>query len=848
MGIFSQTRFLVIKSSSLSPHDPHEHNDLNFSRQICELIEENGGQVYTVPKDEPAKYIQQHKINHIVAETLDFQSYNSAVTCMVPVTTKQWVTDSVAYGQRRNYRLYAPLPAPFMNRVVLCVADNLPAGDKEAMYAGVRAFGGQYLDALLRYTTHLVAADLTTPKLVVAANLARKDGPHIHIVLPHWVDACIRQQRHVNEQAYLLNNPVVVQTGKPDYSVDSDEDDVALITKLGDSETGDPVLGGKTVFVAADFLLSEHLLSAVHALIERLGGRLIPEFSPNVVDIYIGKYRAGPEYCQSILRKPKPCAVASLAWLYHVATSRQYIDPWQSNMLHFPVPQNEVPEFRGCLVSITGITGDARHYLATLLTNMGATFTKTLDCNNQVLVCALRSGAKYTAAVSRWPSVTCVSPSWIEKCYASWKYLDPNDTQFSVTNSPPPPLGQIRLSPKEIVAHALGISQDLGADPPLDVADSMHEGSLSPTPLPVTVDLESPKKSQNANISMNLSASEAQKLSQDHSQIHVQSQLTQKSQDPVFLSSPALARASRSAKAKASLKLLSDMEDLNQYTLMAKSARKMKSYMAQLEQATPTKKLLPQPHLQGMDTVAEPVAPPLKRAKIDKAVHLRAILTGCEQVLTLTKSDTTRLLKLGIQIVADYAPNKPIDAIVAPKVLRTEKFLKSLSKALRIVHPTFLADILAHPAIASLSWTDIAKEFNLEHYALDKVVPVKQINDDLGVEGKTSGLTRLLSRDLPSVFEGYTLNLSLNLNGGADLIASILREHGLAALKTVKLTAGVRKTGLLAMEDSSVILIAHKTKDKKFAAKLDGVTVVEWEWCVKSIFHKQVQHVEDYAI
>ncbi|KAM9927280.1 hypothetical protein OXX80_010334, partial [Metschnikowia pulcherrima] len=82
----------------------------------------------------------------------------------------------------------------------------------------------------------------------------------------------------------------------------------------------------------------------------------------------------------------------------------------------------------------------------------------------------------------------------------------------------------------------------------------------------------------------------------------------------------------------------------------------------------------------------------------------------------------------------------------------------------------------------------------------------------------------------------------------ADLISSILREHGLTASKTVKVTAGTRKSGLLSMEDDTTILVAHKSKDKKAVAGLEGVTVVEWEWCVKSIFHKKLQSYSDYII
>ncbi|GEQ67586.1 hypothetical protein JCM33374_g1251 [Metschnikowia sp. JCM 33374] len=889
MSVFENTHFLVIEESHVTiPESSQSGNFDGLAQEKIErLIVKNGGVFTRRMASDSEGSIESLKINHIISRTTLFAEYATAMDLMVPVTTPMWLVDSVAQNSKKNFRLYSPQPSPFMDKVVLCIADNLAQEDKELMYAGVRAFGGQYLDALSSYTTHLVAADLTNNKSVVAANIRRNGGVEIRIVLPHWVDACMRQQCRVDETPYLLTNPKVLSSGKPDLpgsstvastssssstaSNSSSATSLPLVDEDHSRRNQYPVpavLSGKRVFLAPDYHLSEHLKKSIYALIQSCGGSVDPEIVPGKTSVYVGKYRSGPLF-RACFSNPH-VDVASLQWLYHIVVTGRYVAPLSSNLLHFPVPEDAIPEFKNLRISISGINGDARHYLTVLITAMGATFTKTLDCNNDFLICAQKSGDKYNAAKTRWPDVKIVNHLWIEDSFAAWSFLDPKDLRYTSMNSSTQILGKVRLS-KETISHKLLADVDEGSDVGDSVydGDSVHENDEDIVVDDIRVTDKDPVTGREFSGDKNVSTGRdvarfpSGVSSDSQSAIVTPAQNTQResqtvdvtslnSQDSVIVNSVALsspapgsARAGRSAKAKASLKLHSDMEDLNQYTSMSKSSRKMKTYMEQLEKnATPTKKK------KEVVEVDEPELgePQPKKVKVEKKIHLVAIMTGCEQILTLTKADMTKLSKIGISIVNDYSTKKIIDTIIAPRVLRTEKFLKSLSKAKRIVHPSFLSDILTRHSVTSLTWSELTKEFNIENYSLDKVVPIKQINDDLGFSGKESGLQTLLSPDLKPVFEGYVLNLSSNLNGGADLISSILREHGLAESKTVKLSAGTRKSGLLSMEDGTTILVAHKSKDKKFASKLDGVTVVEWEWCVRSIFHKEAQNYEDYLV
>ncbi len=59
----------------------------------------------------------------------------------------------------------------------------MPEPDKLALYAAVHAFGGQYMDSLTKFTTHVVAIDPNDRKCKMAL-FAVKRG--IKVVLPHW--------------------------------------------------------------------------------------------------------------------------------------------------------------------------------------------------------------------------------------------------------------------------------------------------------------------------------------------------------------------------------------------------------------------------------------------------------------------------------------------------------------------------------------------------------------------------------------------------------------------------------------------------------------------------------------
>lgn len=847
--------------------DAETPSDLSQYSDILDLISSNGGTYLVSKASDSQNLIEKHRVGHILTETCSFAAENEARDLLIPVTTIKWLEDSVRENQRKNYRLYLPEPQPPMSKIVLCVANNLALGDKEMMYTAARLFGGQYLDQLSRYTTHLIAVDRVNSKAVIAANLKQKRNMDIKIVLPAWFAECIKQQRCVPEEPYLLSDPIVCETGFPNKEklIDADEDEEGKEHSNKRNKYG--VLKGKVVFISPDYNLSKPLIDSLESLIVSNGGKVAPKFSEQDMDVYLCRYRSGDHYKRATMAEN--IHIGLIMWIFNVIVTGHYVNPLESNLLYFPAPKGRLHKFQNMRISITGINGDARHYLTLLITAMGAGFTKTLDRTNDILICGVSASDKIIAAKDRWPNIKVVNYLWVEDCYAQWKFLDPKDPKYTNLDDKNELLGRARLS-KLHLSNLLDYSSDvLGIDDSADESEAEVEvpteepkaqkpiKEMTESPVRERADTGSHSGSHEAQFQDASDQIENNRDGRDAAEELEEAEVAESedsgekntkfmdSQDPVIIKetvSSINGRASRSAKQKASLKLHSDMEDLNKYLSISKSSKKMKDYMAQLELSvakTPVKRkdtevieaIVPQEHVLSK--------PAKKKQKSDSHARYVAIMTGCELNISLNRVDLGRLSRVGIMIVNDYNASKlTIDTIIAPKVLRTEKFLKSLSRAERIVHPDYLTNILAVINEGTSQDNAIHENVNIDDYSLEKVLSVDQINDELGYEGSGNGLHKLLSIPNRQIFSGLRLNLSRNLNGGAELIQSILEAHGLSDSLIIKVSAGTRKDDMATSENGDVILVAHKQKDKKFKAK--GVIVVDWNWCVKSVFAGQI--------
>jgi hypothetical protein len=96
---------------------------------------------------------------HIIAADIHFPGFPEAEQAMVPVVTPAWVEASVKKKRLAHVRPFTPDERLFFSGIIVTTAE-LPAGDREAIFGGVVALGGQYNVNLTKFVTHIVCLDL----------------------------------------------------------------------------------------------------------------------------------------------------------------------------------------------------------------------------------------------------------------------------------------------------------------------------------------------------------------------------------------------------------------------------------------------------------------------------------------------------------------------------------------------------------------------------------------------------------------------------------------------------------------------------------------------------------------
>jgi hypothetical protein len=208
-------------------------------------------------------------------------------------------------------------------------------------------------------------------------------------------------------------------------------------------------------------------------------------------------------------------------------------------------------------------------------------------------------------------------------------------------------------------------------------------------------------------------------------------------------------------------------------------------------------------------------------------VKFNVILTGVD-----AKFSSTRLSKIGIHLVEK--PNLA-QTIVAPKVLRTEKFLCALANAVNILKPVYLEDCLAageliHP---------IPDKYRLD-FADKKLFNALQRARDIQQSGK------------PAIFDGITFNVAPGVSGGFDVFNRIVQSHG--AHSSVLISSKNKK--FTTSRNHRIILIATGSQQqqvqqfKQQSAKGDKVTRVAYstDWVYKCILEMKLSFDAVYEL
>lgn len=913
---FKHFRFLIVESDDLPTHNIDQLKETLVSNGVEKIITKQKNVTETIDS------IKLLNLTHIIATNINFPEFVFADVNMIPIVTPRWVHDSINLKRLVSLRPYSPNPNLYLKDVFVAVVLELPHGDKEAIIAAVLEHGGQYQDNVTKFTTHVVSMDVLNDACVIANLIPEKD---IKCVLPHWIDDCLKQKQKLDEKAYLLDSPSV-EFGNDEVKVDQfttmsfSKSLYAARTNVEAKNAEKEFFKEKEFYLAEDLRLGARIGDLIKSLIRSAGGQVSESIEENnggndkngadgntaIQKIYVGKYRAGRDYITSSKQK---YTVGNLSWLFAMLARNEYFSPL-NNLLHYPISKTGLPDFENLIFSATNYTGDGRMYLEKLITSIGGNFSRSLNPRVDYLICARPVGAKYEAAQS-WDSIRIRNHLWIEECYKQWLFINSDGKSdkyctINETNEPSSLLGNVKFDEESIQKFYDASKRQRSISTSNDDSRQSDKESVSTA--------GKSKKKPKTTKTAKTAAVEAAKAEAEATKTTTTTTATTKTTEytPILTSG-------RKAALKAAQKLHSDMEELNVFQKQhrnqkfpklpseieadrAKRELKRKSGSEEsnssnskssqstatddkekdttfITTATATATTMPtatspsaaatgtnprKRQKKSISRSATPEAHAQSQSSVDDQsttnFDFHIITTGCDDV---SRSDSHILLSMGIHMARD-----PLKAniIVAPRIMRTEKFLAALAKGPKyILHPKFITNVIAAYKQNRLQTFQIA-DYSLEKHGKSSNISELPIPLPTLLEKAAS---RAKSKNL--LFNQMSFNITGYVPGGAAVLNKILSAHGLptkvkqiknalalrSGLKSISVSGDKKTCYLITMRPAgdksaagnnadNVKLIAKFRlicEDKELAAK-----VVEWNWVVACIFSMELEGHDEYVI
>ncbi|KAK4508351.1 hypothetical protein PRZ48_002089 [Zasmidium cellare] len=779
-ALFEDIVFTII------PSDDCEDDVFENTR---ESLETSGGR-YVPLRASDQQIDDIENITHIISTHIEFPQYDRVVELGIHVVKPSWVATSIRKRKQAHPRQHSPDPSQYFGEVILTCAE-LPEGDAEAIIAGVVALGGQHTYPLTKLVTHIVTTDLEHEK----CRIAEEKGLKVKIVLPHWFDDCLRLGKRINEKPYQFPNPELLRKGnnphvKPTSSAQLEGATTASPPELPDS-TPPPspsdsrkflnVFAHKKVFLAKDLELSDRLQHTLSKLIDHGGGVLTTKVDE--ADYYIGAYRDGEDYVTASRAEKE---VASLAWLYHVINRNKYSSP-RSKLFHYPVPRHGIKGFENLRISLSNYGGDARAYVENLIRACGAEYTKTMKQDNTHLVSAHKTGEKCEAA-QEW-NIELVNHLWLEESYAKsamQTMTNPKYHHFPTRTNLGEVAGQTALDMKKI--------EQLYFPKPRSPAKPKQSPRK---PVPASSAITGPTADDNEpDIPVTVAEADEMDIDQDDAPKTVKRSRGRPSRSSMATpragiddekenESPAPTSTGRAAKNKALNTLHTQAVDIAAFQKESKRkggvihGGRRGSRPDETSSPAPARSSRKRPSdeydvtAQGSDLsdgeTQEPAAAKETKQK-KKAKHgpspalppieHRMMITGDSRWAEDDKKESTdknTLRSLGVLLTQDP---KDVDILIAPKILRTKKFVCALACA---------------PLVVDTSFLDIA----LSKKKLLEDPPMLKDRD--GEERLGFTLADALERakkNKRKLFKNWAICVTKDVNGGFDTYKDIIGLNG----------------------------------------------------------------------
>lgn len=770
--LFGDVAFTIIPSDDIFPTQ---------RSGIIELAQHGGGRFVPLEQIENGA-TEVDELTHIISTSIDFPRYTEALGKGVYVVKPGWIINSANKGKLADTRPYSPDPDQFFQDVVVTTA-GLPEGDKDAIIAGVLALGGMYSANLSRLVTHLVTNDMNNQK----AEIAEEKQLACKILLPHWFDDCLKLGRKINERPYLLPDPEILRKHSSKIrDVPSPQIEGATMAKPTDAPPSSApssspsqqrkdlnVFMSKKVMMCDDLELSEHLLHTLQQLIEYAGATLTADVDE--ADIFIGHYREGNGYVKASRVKK---VVGNLSWLYQVLNRNKWSSP-TSKLLHYPIPRQPLPGFADMKISISNYNGEARTYLENLIRHCGAEFTKTMKQTNTHLITAHKQSEKCDAA-QEW-NIDLVNHIWLEESYAKCEVQtlsNPRYTHFPARTNLGEVVGQTSFDmqrmeqmyfpePRKTPSKAVQSKANAKPTQPATTLQATAVLADEATPEPSTAKKGRGRPPRSA----------------------ATPRIRDVVNDEKENESPSLHSSGRASKLKANANIHASAGDIAQFQKemkrkggvthggrRASHAEDFSSPAPPSAEEKTRRKKRPSDEAtydvtaQGSDLSdgeTQAQQKPAKKAKTKSStpavelppVQYKMMVTGDERWLDKANKesqDRSTLRQLGVRLTQDA---KDVDILVAPKILRTRKFVCALASAPLVVDTAYLDYALKQKALKESP--SVLQDRDAEErlgFKLSKAIERAKINNRKLLRGWHIFITKDVAPGFDTYKEIVTLN------------------------------------------------------------------------------------------
>ncbi|OMJ26355.1 BRCT-containing protein 1 [Smittium culicis] len=426
----------------------------------------------------------------VISKDIYFPEYQKCLDNKIKVVTPAWVDRSIRTGKIQPEEFFScDLDENIFSGMVV-TASQLPVSDREALYGGISAYGGQYRPNLVKDVTHLVLLTGTGSKYEqVLAN----PKLNIKIILPHWFEQCINLGILIDDKPYLFPDPKIFnmvtsslkypqendishsQTSEKDHLTRDEFNNFDVTQYLNDTLTiphDNPDSSSKLTLKNYNIALSldlhknappEFITKIKESVLEKGGDFITPSSNSNnqyiwshsefaKIDILVCQYRAGLDYfAATMLGK----LVGSVIWLIKSLKNNELSQPGKQ-ILDYPLSQkpifnssfsNPTSISSDTIISLSGYSKKARSYLKRLIVSMGAIYSPDLTKNLHThLVTSDPNKLKFSCA-REW-NCHVVNHLWIERClqqeknlsvsfpsYTFWPPLSPTCLQNTVGNN-----------------------------------------------------------------------------------------------------------------------------------------------------------------------------------------------------------------------------------------------------------------------------------------------------------------------------------------------------------------------------------------------------------------------------